>query len=102
MNSQLTDDFLACFARLPEAVKAQARKAYRLWRENPSHASSSRMRLQARESVPGGRHRCGRASGGGSPRAPLRYRRRALSGVDDVQKAAGDAAVRAFLDDTRP
>jgi hypothetical protein len=39
MNSQITDDFLACFARLPEAVKAQARKAYRLWRENPAHPS---------------------------------------------------------------
>ena len=37
MNSQLTDDFLACFAKLPDRVKAQARKSYRLWRENPTH-----------------------------------------------------------------
>ena len=26
-----------CFARLPEEVREQARRAYRLWRANPSH-----------------------------------------------------------------
>ena len=26
-----------CFARLPEAVRDLARRAYRLWRANPSH-----------------------------------------------------------------
>ena len=26
-----------CFARLPEEVRQHARRAYRLWRANPSH-----------------------------------------------------------------
>jgi len=37
VNSQLTEDFLACFAKLPDRVKTQARKSYRLWRENAAH-----------------------------------------------------------------
>lgn len=37
MNSVLTEDFLACFAGLPAEVQEQARRAYRLWRANPSH-----------------------------------------------------------------
>ena len=37
MRSILTEDFLTCFTRLPDEVRAQARRAYRLWRDNPSH-----------------------------------------------------------------
>ena len=37
MNSIVTDDFMDCFARLPAEVREQARRAYRLWRANPSH-----------------------------------------------------------------
>jgi hypothetical protein len=37
VRSILTDDFLACFAKLPDAVKDRARKAYRLWKANPRH-----------------------------------------------------------------
>ncbi len=37
VNSRVTEDFLACFAVLPEAIKSQARRAYRRWRQNPSH-----------------------------------------------------------------
>ncbi len=37
MNSIVTEDFMDCFARLPEEVRQQARRAYRLWRANPSH-----------------------------------------------------------------
>ena len=51
MNSRLTDDFVACFGRLPAAVKTQARKAYRLWRQNPFHPSVSFKRVHGRESV---------------------------------------------------
>ena len=51
MNSQITEDFLACFARLPEAVKAQARKAYRLWRENSSHPSLHFKRIHDHENL---------------------------------------------------
>jgi len=39
LKSQLTEDFVACFSRLPETVKTQARKGYRLWRSNPAHPS---------------------------------------------------------------
>ena len=51
MNSQITDDFLACFARLPDAVKAQARKAYRLWRENHSHPSLHFKQIHGQEAL---------------------------------------------------
>jgi hypothetical protein len=51
MNSQVTDDFLACFARLPDAVKAQARKAYRLWRDNSSHPSLHFKRIHGHEAL---------------------------------------------------
>lgn len=51
MNSQLTEDFLACFARLPEAVKAQARKSYRLWRDNPAHPSLHFKRIHGHEGL---------------------------------------------------
>lgn len=39
MTSELTDDFLACFRRLPERIQRQARSAYRLWKKNPQHPS---------------------------------------------------------------
>ena len=39
MDSYLTDDFLACFGRLPDSVKEKARKNYRLWKQNHNHPS---------------------------------------------------------------
>jgi hypothetical protein len=39
VNSELTDEFLACFRRLPERIKRQARKNYKLWKANPKHRS---------------------------------------------------------------
>lgn len=51
MNSQITEDFLACFARLPDAVKTQARKAYRLWRDNPSHPSLHFKQIHGHEAL---------------------------------------------------
>lgn len=39
MNSHLDPDFRAAFARLPEAVRHQARIAYRLFQQNPHHPS---------------------------------------------------------------
>jgi hypothetical protein len=39
VRSQLNEDFLACFARLPDEIKERARKNYRLWNENPAHPS---------------------------------------------------------------
>ena len=37
MNSIVTEDFIDCFVRLSSEVREQARRAYRLWRANPSH-----------------------------------------------------------------
>jgi hypothetical protein len=51
VNSQLTRDFLACFAQLPNAVKEQARKCYRLWRDNPAHPSLHFKRIHGRENL---------------------------------------------------
>ncbi len=51
MTSQLTDDFLACFAKLPDAVKEQARKAYKLWRDNPHHPSLHFKKIHDKESM---------------------------------------------------
>lgn len=51
MNSRVTEDFLACFAALPDPIKAQARKAYRLWRQNPSHPSVRFKRVHPREPI---------------------------------------------------
>jgi len=49
VNSQVTEDFLVCFARLPDSVKGQARKCYRLWRENPSHPSLQFKQIHGHE-----------------------------------------------------
>ena len=45
MNSHLTDDFLGCFAKLPERIKRLARENYRLWSGNPYHPSLSFKRV---------------------------------------------------------
>jgi hypothetical protein len=37
MNSEVTDEFLACFRRLPARIKKLASKNYRLWRRDPKH-----------------------------------------------------------------
>jgi len=39
VDSELTPDYLACFARLPERIRRQARKNYRLWKRDPAHPS---------------------------------------------------------------
>jgi len=51
VNSRLTEDFLACFAKLPDAVKAQARKAFRRWRDDPSHPSLHFKRVHSHEPI---------------------------------------------------
>jgi hypothetical protein len=37
MKSSTTSDFWAGYRALPPTVKAQARRAYRLWLDNPRH-----------------------------------------------------------------
>ena len=49
MNSRLTEDFLVHFARLPDRVKADARSAYRRWRDHPWHPALHFKRVHASE-----------------------------------------------------
>ena len=51
MNSYLTEDFPACFRRLPQKVKEKARKNYRLWRQNRNHLSLQFKRVQSTEPI---------------------------------------------------
>ena len=49
MNSRITEEFVGLFSALPDAVKSQTRKAYRLWRRNPSHPGLHFKRVHSRE-----------------------------------------------------
>jgi hypothetical protein len=51
VNSQLTPDFLACFAALPDAVKEHARKCYRIWRDNPAHPGLHFKKIHGQDDV---------------------------------------------------
>jgi hypothetical protein len=39
MRSLRNKQFKTMFAKLPKTVQTEARKAYKLWRENPAHPS---------------------------------------------------------------
>lgn len=39
MKSRINEDFLKAYRKLPKEVREQARKAYRLFKENPQHPS---------------------------------------------------------------
>ena len=52
MNSRVTEDFMLCYARLPANVREQARRAYRLWRSNPSHPGIQSKRIHSAEFKP--------------------------------------------------
>ena len=49
MISRVTEDFLACFGKLPHEVQQQARKNYRLWKQNPSHPGLQFKRVSDQE-----------------------------------------------------
>ncbi|MGH7177187.1 MAG: hypothetical protein ACREJC_07400 [Tepidisphaeraceae bacterium] len=51
MNSRITEDFVECFRRLPEATRELARKNYRLWVASPSHPSLRFKRVHKTEPV---------------------------------------------------
>jgi hypothetical protein len=51
VNSRITEDFMFCFSRLPEKVRQQARRAYRLWRANPSHPGIQFKRIHSTEPI---------------------------------------------------
>ena len=51
MKSYLTHDFIACFRRLPRAVRDKARKNYRLWLRDSSHPSLQFKPIHSREPI---------------------------------------------------
>jgi hypothetical protein len=51
VKSRVTDDFRTHFAKLPDAVKNQARKAYRLWQANPAHPGLHFKKIHNREPI---------------------------------------------------
>ena len=51
MKSQLSEDFLACFRRLPDEIKELARRNYKLWQANSSHPSLQFKRVGKTEPV---------------------------------------------------
>lgn len=51
MKSQLTEDFVDCFVKLPENVRELARKAYRLWRDKPDHPSLHFKRIHKKDPI---------------------------------------------------
>jgi len=51
VNSELTDEFLACFRRLPDRIKRQARKTYAVWKIRPHHPSLEFKRVGKRSPI---------------------------------------------------
>ena len=51
MRSQLTDELIAHFRALPAEIRAQARKNYQLWKQNPYHPSLHFKRIHTQEPV---------------------------------------------------
>ena len=51
MRSRTTRSFWQCFARLPEPVQRQARRAFHRWRQNSRHPSLAFKRVHASEPI---------------------------------------------------
>lgn len=51
MRSQATRRFWRFYAYLPRSLQQRARKAYRLWRADPSHPSLQFKRVDDQESI---------------------------------------------------
>ncbi len=51
MKSQVTEDFWDLFSKLPERIKAQARKSYQLWKVNPAHPGLHFKRIHSQEAM---------------------------------------------------
>jgi hypothetical protein len=49
--SRLTDDFVARFKELPDSVKEQARKSYRLWKKEPTYPSLRFKKIHMKEGL---------------------------------------------------
>jgi mRNA-degrading endonuclease RelE of RelBE toxin-antitoxin system len=51
MKSRINDDFLDAYRKLPKEVREQARKAYRLFRDNPHHPSLNFKRIHPNQPI---------------------------------------------------
>ncbi len=51
MKSVTTERFRKALERLPDSVQTQARKAYELWQDDPSHPSLEFKRLRTKEPI---------------------------------------------------
>jgi hypothetical protein len=51
MKSRATPRFWRFYGRLPHSLQQRARKAYRLWRANPSHPSLQFKRVDDQEPI---------------------------------------------------
>jgi hypothetical protein len=51
VRSYLTEDFIRCFRALPKRIQQTARRNYRLWKDNPGHASLQFKRITGKSSV---------------------------------------------------
>jgi hypothetical protein len=51
VNSCVTEDFLVYYRQLPAQIRDQARKAYRLWRQNAHHPSLRFKRVHTTEPI---------------------------------------------------
>jgi mRNA-degrading endonuclease RelE of RelBE toxin-antitoxin system len=51
VTSRTTERFRKAFRKLPPTVQRQAKAAYHLWRDNPSHPSLQFKRIHSREPI---------------------------------------------------
>jgi hypothetical protein len=51
VKSEVSPEFIKCFQKLPQRIRRQARKNYRLWKRNPSHSSLQFKRVGKRMPV---------------------------------------------------
>lgn len=51
IESRITREFRTAFAELPQEIQEQARRAYRLFRDNPAHPSLRFKRVDPVENV---------------------------------------------------
>ena len=51
MKSSLTDDFLKYFGELPDSVKGQARRSYRIWKQDPYYPSLHFKQVHTKEPI---------------------------------------------------
>lgn len=51
MTSHLTSDFRSLFSQLPADVQTLAKKNYKIWVQNPSHASLNFKKIHTRKPI---------------------------------------------------